>query len=203
MPDPTAPRGEKPPSGKPRGYRVAAILVLLLVSGYTAAVVLGLPKDRRIDASTLGVIGIGFLVAVTLFRPDIVERVTRLEIAGWKIEIEQRQEKQDKQLKDIQLILPILLPESERKHLLNLANQNTKPYDGNDAVRTELRRLRSLKLIKMKPNQEIRGMADGKQVKLNEFVELTELGQHWVDRIKEIEAEAAKSAEPTKRDTLT
>ena len=199
MPDPTVPTGEKLPSTKPRSFRAAAILVLLFVASYTAAVMLGLPKDRRIDAATLGVIGIGTIVAIVLFRPDIVDRVTRLEIAGWKFDIEKRQEKQDKQLNDIQLILPILLAESERKHLLNLASQNTKPYRGNQDVRTELRRLRSLKLIKMKPGQEIRRMEDGKEVALSDFVELTELGRHWVDRIKEIEAEAAKAVEATTR----
>ena len=199
MPDPTVQPGEKPQSTKPRSFRVTAFFVLLFVAGYTAAVMLGLPKERRIDASTLGVIGIGSLIAVVLFRPDIVDRVTRLEIAGWKVDIEKKQEKQDKQLNDIQLILPILLAESERKHLLNLASQNTKPYRGNQDVRTELRRLRSLKLIRMKPNQEIRRMEDGKEVALSDFVELTELGQHWVDRIKDIEAEAAKAKETTTR----
>lgn len=199
MPDPTAPPGEKSQPAKPRGSRLAAILVLLLMAGYTAAIMLGLPKDKRIDGSTLGVIGIGSLIAIILFRPDIVERVTRLEIAGWKIDIEQRQEKQDKQLRDIQLILPILLPENERKHLLNLASQNTKLDKGNQDVRTELRRLRSLKLIKMKPRQEIGRMEDGKEVNLSDFVELTDLGQHWVERIKEIEAEAKKLAETVTR----
>jgi hypothetical protein len=199
MPDPSAHPGDKLRSSKPRSFRIAAILVLLFVAAYTAAVILGLPKDKRIDGSTLGLIGIGSLIAVVLFRPDIVDRVTRLEVAGWKIDIEQRQEKQDKQLQDIQLILPILLPENERKHLLNLASQNARPYQGNDAVRTELRRLRSLKLINMKPNQEIGRMTDGKQVILGDFVELTDLGRRWVDRIKEIEAEAVKPAETTTR----
>ena len=199
MPDPAALPAQEPSSAKPRTFRVAAILVLLFVGAYTVAVMLGLPKERRIDATTLGVIGIGSLIAAVLFRPDIMDRVTRLEIAGWKVEIERKQEKQDKQLNDIQLILPILLAESERKHLLNLASQNTKPYRGNEDVRTELRRLRSLKLIRMKPNQEIGRMGDGKEVALSDFVELTELGQHWVDRIKEIEAEAAKSANTTTR----
>jgi hypothetical protein len=32
---------------------------------------------------------------------------------------------------------------------------------------------------------------------LSHFVELTELGRKWVDRIKEIEAEAAKAGQPT------
>lgn len=195
MPDPAPQPAQKASAAKPRTYRVAAILVLLFVAVYTGAVILGLPKERRIDVSTLGVIGIGSLIAVLLYRPDIIDRVTRLEIAGWKVDIEKRQEKQDKQLNDIQLILPILLPENERKHLLNLANGNTKSYMGIHDTRTELRRLRSIKLIKMKPGQGIGGMADGKTVNLADFVELTDLGRRWVDRINEIEAAAARTPE--------
>ena len=182
-----------------RGLQIAAGLVLLFVTGYTVAVMLGLPTERRIDAATLGVLGFGAIIAFVLFRPDLIDRVTSLEIAGWKVDIENRQERQDKQLKDIQLILPILLPETERKHLLNLANQDTKSYKGNHEVRTELRRLRSLKLIQMKTGQQIGRMEDGKVIDLRDYVELTELGRHWADRIKEIEAEAAKTAESTMR----
>ena len=201
MADPKAASENQPPS-RPSGFRISAILVLLFLAAYTAAVMLGLPKERRIDAATLGLIGIGGIIAVILFRPDVLDRVTRLEIAGWKVDIEKKQEKQDRQLNDIQLILPILLPENERKHLLNLADKNPKPYKGNHEVRTELRRIRSVKLIKMKPNQEIGGMSDGKEVNLSDFVELTELGRHWADRIKQIEAEAAKAADSTNRPTV-
>ncbi len=175
--------------------RLLGYAVVLVVVGYTAAILLGLPNDRRIDSTTLGVIGIGAIIAFVMFRPEIVNRVTRLEIAGWKLEIENKQEKQDKQLKDIQLILPILLPETERKHLFNLANHPKTPYTGNHNVRTELRRLRSLKLIQMKSGQQIRHMEDGKAVDLNDFVELTDLGRRWVERIKEIEGEGIKAAE--------
>jgi hypothetical protein len=175
--------------------RILGYAVVLAVVGYTAAVLLGLPNDRRIDGTTLGVIGMGAIIAFVMFRPEIVNRVTRLEIAGWKLEIENKQEKQDKQLKDIQLILPILLPETERKHLFNLANHLKTPYTGTHDVRTELRRLRSLKLIQMKSGQQIGHMGDGKTVDLSDFVELTDLGRHWVERIKEIEAEGIKAAE--------
>lgn len=194
MLDPKGSSGNQP-GGRPAGFPKSATLLLLFVTAYVAAVMLGLPKDRRIDPATLGVIGIGAIIAMVLFRPDIVDRITRLEIAGWRVEIEKRQDKQDKQLDDIQLILPILLAESERKHLLNLAAHNTQYYKGNQDTRTELRRLRYLKLIKMKSGQEIRHIEDSKVVDLSNFVELTELGQHWADRIKEIESEAAKAAD--------
>lgn len=62
------------------GARRGAIFVLVLAGAYTIAVIAGiLPKERRIDAATLGIIGIAALAATILFRPEIFERVTRLE----------------------------------------------------------------------------------------------------------------------------
>lgn len=183
-------------SNKAHGLRLgAAIFILLLVAAYTIAIIAGLPKDRRIDAATLGIIGIAALAATILFRPDVFDRVTRLEIAGWKVEIEKRQQKQDQQLNDIQLILPVLLPDVERNDLLNLAAGTTSGYKGSHELRTRLRRLRSLKLIGMRPDHMIGGMTNDLAVDIGEFVELTELGERWVSRIKEIESEAAKSTQ--------
>jgi hypothetical protein len=175
--------------------RLIAILILLLVSAYTIAVIAGLSKDRRIDGGTLGVIGIGALVATILFRPDLFERVTKLEVAGWKLEIEKRQEKQDRQLNDIELILPLLLPATEQKHLLQLAEGKTAADKGNHDLRTELRRLRTLKLIEMIGDKKVGGMADNLVVDIGQFVKLTDLGQRWVERIREIEAKSAETAE--------
>ena len=78
----------------------------------------------------------------------MVERVRpglRPSAGNWKWKIAQQQ--QSAQLKDIELILPILLPKKERKHLTNLAEGKTAGYKGNHEMRSELRRLRSLKLI--------------------------------------------------------
>ena len=182
-------------SKQSQGPRIAAILVLLLMGAYILAVLEGLPKDRRIDATTLGIIGIGVLIAAILFRPDILERVTRFEVAGWKVEIEKRQDRQDQQLDYMRLILPILLPAPERKHLLNLVNHNTKNYRGNHEVRTELRRLRSLGLIKMRPDKHIGGITNDLIVDVDDYVELTKLGKEWIDRITEFEADDSRVAE--------
>ncbi|HEY2116081.1 MAG TPA: hypothetical protein VGJ51_13375 [Candidatus Angelobacter sp.] len=164
------------------------------MAAYIVAVVRGLPKDNRIDAATLGIIGIGILAAIIVLRPDIFEHVTRLEVAGWKVDIEKRQEKQDKQLNDIQLILPILLPEAEQKHLLNLASGGQVNEKGNHDLRTQLRRLRSIKLIRMLSGKEVNQITNDLTVNIGQFVELTDLGKRWVSRIQEIEAEAAKAA---------
>lgn len=178
------------------GPRRGAIFVLVLAGAYTIAVIAGiLPRERRIDAATLGIIGIAALAATILFRPEIFERVTRLEVAGWKIEIEKRQEKHEKELTDIQLILPVLLPEAERKHLFNLADKKTKNYKGTHELRTELRRLRSVKLIKMRGDKEVGKIANDLSVDLSDFVELTDLGQRWVERIKQIESDTTKASQ--------
>lgn len=190
MPESKIGAGEERSPRRTPGLRFAATLILILVSAYTIAIIAGLPKERRIDATALGIIGIAALAATILFRPDVLERVTHFEVAGWKVEIEKRQQKQDQQLNDIQLILPVLLPDAERKYLLNLAAGNTGDYKGSHELRTQLRRLRSLKLIRMQPNKEVGMMTNDLAVDIGEFVELTELGQRWVDRIKEIEAEA-------------
>ena|SRR5689334_11823200 len=185
--------GDKQLSGKSTGLRPAAILILFLVAAYVIAVMSGLPKERRIDAATLGIVGLGALIAGILFRPDILERVTRLEVAGWKVEIEKRQEKQDRQLDYMRLVLPVLLPNPERQHLLNLANNNAKTYKGNHELRTELRRLRSLGLIKSRGEKHVGEITNDRVVDLSEYMELTRLGHEWVDRIKEFAAE--KTAE--------
>jgi hypothetical protein len=190
---PAGPQIDDIPSKRTSGLRLVAVIVLVLVTAYIIAVVRGLPKDNRIDAATLGIIGIGILAAIVILRPDIFEHVTRLEVAGWKVEIEKRQEKQDKQLNDIQLILPILLPEAEQKHLLGLASGGPVNEKGDHDLRTQLRRLRSLKLIRMLPGKEVNQIANDLTVNIGQFVELTELGKRWVSRIQEIEAEAAKA----------
>lgn len=183
------------PPAKNHVLRLIGLLILVLLAVYTAAVVRGLPKDNRIDASTLGVISVGILIVIICLKPEIFDRVARFEAAGLKVEmIEKRQEKQDQQLNDIQLILPILLPEAEQKHLLNLASGGPVNEKGNHDLRTQLRRLRSLKLIRMVPGKEVNQITNDLTVDMRQFVGLTELGEHWVSRIQEIEAEAARAA---------
>jgi hypothetical protein len=138
MPDTNDPSKSALPPGPPV-TRKFGIAVLMLVGLYTLAVLLGLKPERRIDATTLGIIGLGVLIAAVLFRPDIVDRISHVEIAGWKVEIEKKKKKQDRQLQDIEIILAILLTEAEQKHLLNLAGNNTANYDGSHILRTELR----------------------------------------------------------------
>ncbi|HEX4605068.1 MAG TPA: hypothetical protein VH724_13800 [Candidatus Angelobacter sp.] len=196
MSDPQTSPQANPPALKLRVTRVLGMGVLFLVALYTAAVLAGLKPERRIDGATLGIIGIGVLIATVLFRPDIFDRVTHIEMSGWKVDIEKKQQQQDKQLQDIELVLAILLTDSEQKHLLNLDSNNTAGYEGSHDVRTELRRLADMNLIKRRTNREIGGIQDKLKVDLADFVKLTETGHRLAERIRQINAE--RDAEKTK-----
>jgi hypothetical protein len=87
----------------------------------------------------------------------------------------------------IGLMLPLLLPQAERQHLLNLANGRTTEYKGDHSVRSELRRLRSLGLIRMHRDRQVAQMQDGLGFDLVDYVELTELGKRWARKLQEIE----------------
>ena len=53
-------------------------------------------------------------------------------------------------------------------------------------MRTELRRLRSIKLIEMKKDREVNQMRDDLGFDLADYATLTPLGDRWVKRIKEL-----------------
>ena len=103
--------------------------------------------------------------------------------------VSERQVQQEEKLDDLDLILPLLLPEKERKHLINLDEGNTKEYKGNKNLRDELRRLRSIGLISMKKGY-IADIKYGTTINLADYVELTSLGRRWTKRIAEIEDKA-------------
>ena len=168
---------------------VLGVLVLLLAGLYTSAVLAGLRTERRIDGPTLGIIGLAVLIVTVLFRPDILERVTHLEMLGWKVDIEKKQQQQDKQLQDIELILAILLTEEEQKHLLNLVDKKTSNYQGSHVLRSELRRLADMHLIRRRTNRKIADIADPVTVDLADFVGITPTGERLTERIRQINAE--------------
>jgi hypothetical protein len=144
---------------------------------------------KRIDSTTLLYLVVAG--ALLLFR-----QIKTLAFGDVKLEllekVKERQAKQEEKLDNFDLILPLLLPETERKHLQNLAEGKTKNYEGNKSLREELRRLRSIKLISMK-NGFIGDIKDRLTVDLANHVELTKLGWRWYRLIADIE-------EPGKQD---
>lgn len=167
---------------------------------YTFAVVTGLlEKDQQIDGVHLTLILLAALAILIVLRPRTLERLKLLELSGFKLEmlakVRERQAEQGSQLDDIALMLPLLLPPTERKHLTNLDRGRTGSYKGNGALRAELRRLRSIGLIRMRGENTVGAMTTGTRFDLSERVALTPLGERWVRRIEEIEKDDVSAAD--------
>jgi hypothetical protein len=167
-----------------------AILLCLLAIAYTGAAIFGfIPKDRQIDATNVVVIAMAAICSVFLINPNFLERLRRLKLAGFELEVDkikQKQEQQQGQLEAISLLLPLLLSEAEGKHLQNLA-ENATDYTGSDAVRSELRKLRAMGLIRNLPDQHIGSMKDKVRVDLGRLVELTPFGRRLLQQLRQIE----------------
>jgi hypothetical protein len=71
----------------------------------------------------------------------------------------------------------------ERKHLLNLGRGRTSNYQGRHSLRSELRRLRWMGLLAMKPGRNIGDIRDNLTGDLSDHVYLTANGKEWVEVI--------------------
>ena len=185
------------------GRKASIIVIAVAVGVYTLAVVLGyVPGERRIDTANLAIIALAVLCAFLIANPAIFQRLKTFEVSGVKFEmlerVREKQAEQEHRIEDIALILPLLLPKAERKHLLNLANGRTGDYKGNAALRAELRRLRTATLIRSLPEVHIGQLEDNARVDLAKYVTLTPLGDRLVRRIREVEqAEAEEEKNQT------
>ena len=75
-------------------------------------------------------------------------------------------------IENLRMIVPLLFPKSERKHLLYLRDGNTKTYKGSDTLKVELRHLRACGLIKMREHRGVRDIPEGA------LFDLAALGAH-------------------------
>jgi hypothetical protein len=85
---------------------------------------------------------------------------------------------------DLALLLPVLIPEPEQKHLLNIADGKTKGYKGRGTLRSELRHLRSIGLIKKHADRHIGELKSEGLYDLADIIELTDLGRQWVPKLR-------------------
>jgi hypothetical protein len=178
----------KPPSLYRKGL---AFFVFLLGVGYAASTVMGFVKEtRKIDSVTLAIIVLAVVAAILLWNPETFTRLRLFQGFGLRLElgdVKQRQDKQESQLRDIDLILPLLFRKTERGYLIDLGQDTGKTYKADHTLRTELRRLRSVGLIKMLPDKHIGQMEDKSNCKLKDYVGLTLLGGHWARKLNEVE----------------
>lgn len=166
-------------------------MIMLIVASYILLIVTGyIPSQHRIDGPALAFIALAVFCVFLLMNPVVFERLKVFEVSGFKLEmlemVKEKQIEHESKLDDISLILPLLLPQKEQRHLLNLAAQRTTRYIGNHSLRSELRRLRSVGLIESRPDLHISNIEDGKHIDLAKYVALKPLGELWVGRIREV-----------------
>jgi len=181
------------PATHSRTRMSVAVALTVAALAYTTAVVTGgIPKQRQIDAVHLGVLGLVGGVVILLLSPGLFARLRAFEVKGVKIEllehVREKQLEQEEQLRDIRLIIPLLLPEEERRHLQNLARGLTSKYRGSEDLRSELRRLRSIGLVRMLSDKHwVSQIEDDHEVNLADYMQLTDLGSRWVKRLNELD----------------
>jgi len=187
---------------------------VVAVSAYVLAVVLGyVPTERKIDTASLAFIALAVFCVFLIGNPAVFEKLKSLEFGGLKLEMLEKvkevkakqaeQENKINKIEDIGLVLPLLLPKNEQKHLLNLANGTTAEFklpDGTTAeikgspqLQTELRHLRKVTAIRSRPGFRIRDIVNEPKIDLARYVELTELGERLARRIKEVEAKESQT----------
>jgi len=154
---------------------------MLFGIGYTIAVLCGwITEKQKLNSVNLATLVLVLLAVLIWFRPRMLDQISLVEILGIKFQmhrVEANLALQQKQLEDIRLILPLLIPENERKHLLELGNNRPNTYEGRDSLRSELRRLRSVGIIKTKDGMQIAYMRDDSKFALNQYIELKDLGE--------------------------
>jgi hypothetical protein len=184
---------------------VVVVLLIGAVLAYSTAVVSGaIPKDRQIDSAHLTLIALVLIVCALLLRPHILDRIERFEGLGFKLELLQRlqdrQVEQAEKLYDMDMLVPLLFRDPDRKHLINLARGTTKGYKGSAAVRDELRRLRSIGLIRSASNRHIADLHSNVTFDLADWATLTDVGGRWAERLRRLD-EAATEAPGAHEDT--
>lgn len=182
-----------------RWNAIAAVVFLIFSFAYTVGVILGyVPVDRRIDTVNLVLIVAVSALIVAWINPKLIERVSSIEWSGLRIkmlEVKQRQDIQETQLDRFSLVLKLLLPKSERDHLQVMAEGKTTGFTGSHELRTQLRHLRSMGLIRNSSGRLVKQIEDNTTVDLADYVKLTEFGRQWADSLKQIKAEETNDGE--------
>jgi hypothetical protein len=102
----------------------------------------------------------------------------------WLQKIEADQRKQRDELDAVRFVLTLLLQDSELEHLRNLEKGSTQ-YQGNETVCAELRKLRTLGLIRNRKDRTIGEISAKRSFDLKDIVELTERGRQYLERLGE------------------
>lgn len=183
---------------KARSWVTLVITVLMTVLGlaYLIAIALGWLGGNR-----FGVTEAIIFAAILFFNSVLIGRLETLSISGKGIdfkvrEVEKEQSRQKDEIRSIQFLLRYFVTQSELNRLQELA-EGSSPYQVNsdwdkNNLHTELRRLRSLDLIRMLSGKTIGG-DDGiheKKGDLKDYVRITDRGREYLELRKAIESQS-------------
>jgi hypothetical protein len=166
---------------------MVAVVVVLAMCSYIVGVILGrIQKDQRLGVADIGVVVLAVGVASILVRPELLGRISHLKLGelelDWLQKLEDDQKKQRDELDDVRFILTLLLQQNELEHLKNLEEGHTQ-YQGNEALCGELRKLRTLGLIRNQKGHVMGETAINRKFDLKDIVELTERGRQYLERL--------------------
>lgn len=167
---------------------IAAIIVVLVL-GYTVAVITGnIAPNHQLSATHLALLVLCGIAVSLMIWPTVLREIKSFSVGSIRVDIDRIQTRQVELEQFVKEILPFLLPDNLLAHLraLEASEQGdtapAKRYQGSRPVRDELRQLRNMHLIEVKPQH--RGLAaipDG-PIDLAAFVKLTNRGRDWTKR---------------------
>lgn len=166
-----------------------AVLIAVLVIGYTVAVLAGaIATNRHLSATDIALLALGGIAVSLVIWPSALKDVKSLSVGSFRVDIDNIQRGQDEILALLKDIFPLLLPDNVLNHLKNLESGKTNGYGGSGPLKEELRLLRYMHLISVHPTR--RGIGDvpeGTKIDLARYVQLTSDGRRWIARARELE----------------
>jgi hypothetical protein len=185
----TLTKPEKATGGRHVIRLIGAVVVVLATCSYIVGVILGLiPEKQKLGVADIGVVVLAVGVASILLRPELLGRISHLKLGelelDWLQKLEDDQKKQRDELDDVRFILTLLLQQNELEHLKNLDEGKTQ-YQGNEVLCGELRKLRTLGLIRNQKGHAMGETAINRKFDLKDIVELTERGRQYLERLGE------------------
>jgi len=173
---------------------IATIAVTVFGLTYLTLSIAGL-----LGANKLGTTEVIIFAALLFFNSVLIGRLDSLSISGKGIdfkvrEVQKEQNRQRDEIKSIQFLLRYFVTQSELNRLQELSD-GSSPYHFNSdydkkGLHNELRRLRSLDLIRMVSGKTIGGDKDGindARGDLFAYVRLTDRGREYLELRKAIE----------------
>jgi hypothetical protein len=174
---------------------VIAVAILLAVAVYVVRIVAyGMDEKHRLTGADAAIVVVGILIGAILMQPQLLENIKHFKLGSIEFELQHLQRKQEKQQADldgVRLALTLLVQESERGRLRKLKSGDTKDTIGSHELRTDLRRLRTLRLVQSVGERKIAELKDGQKLDLKNIVELTEDGKNYLDQLGDPEQDTS------------